>query len=261
MKVHFAPVVIGFALMCTVNPTAAQEERGQLWEVQTISVRPDHMDEFMEGLGTVKAAAEAAHLPAEYGWNIWVKDFDVAIASMAPDMASFDDPEAWIRQFQGTPGEAMVNEAMGRFMTQIAAQPSNREVYEHVVSWSYAPAQVSFESPSFAQRHDFWIKPGMGEAFENTVKDIMAFQAEMNSPYPVNGYRMQFGDSGRATFLVMNDGWADFYGKNDMEAKMEATGTTAKWEGIMSSLRDCITAYESSQMEHIADLSYSGPGM
>jgi hypothetical protein len=233
---------------------------GQLWEVQTISVRPDQMDEFMETVGMVKAAAEAAQLPAKYGWNIWVKDFDVAIASMAPNMASFDDPEAWRRQFQGTPGEAMLNEAMGRMMTQIAAQPSLREVYEQVDSWSYVPAEVSFEEPSFAQRHDFWVKPGMGEAFEKVVKDIMAFQGEMKSPYPVYGYRMQFGDAGRVTFLVMNDGWADFYGKNDMEAKMEAAGTTAKWEGIMDALRDTITSYESSQMEYVADLSYSGLG-
>ena len=77
----------------------------------------------------------------------------------------------------------------------------------------------------------------------------------------VNGYRMHFGDTGRVTFLVLNDGWGDFYGKNDMEARMEATGTTAKWEAIMTELRDCITDYEESQMEYLADLSYIGPGM
>lgn len=101
----------------------------------------------------------------------------------------------------------------------------------------------------------------MSEAFDRVVKDIMAFQAEMDSPYPVNGLRIQFGDSGRVTFLVMNDGWADSYGKNDMEAKMADAGTAAKWEGIMTALRDTITAYEPSQMEYVADLSYSGPGM
>jgi hypothetical protein len=133
-------------------------------------------------------------------------------------------------------------------------------VFEHVEAWSYAPADSTFEEPSFAERHDFWVKPGMNEAFEEVVKSIMAFQAELGSPYPVNGYRTQFGDTGRITFLVTNDGWADFYGKNSMEARLEATGKGAKWEAIMAELRDCITAYESSHMEYIADLSYSRPG-
>lgn len=67
MKVRVASVAIAASLMCLAKPAAAQDERGQPWEVQTISVRPDHMDEFMEAVGMEKSAAEAAHLPAEYG--------------------------------------------------------------------------------------------------------------------------------------------------------------------------------------------------
>jgi hypothetical protein len=73
----------------------------------------------------------------------------------------------------------------------------------------------------------------MSEQFEKVARDISAFQAELAGPYPVNGYRIHFGDTGRVTFLVFSDGWGDFYGKNDMEARME----------------------------YIADLSYPGPGM
>ncbi len=261
MKVRFVLIMLALALLGLTTPAMAQEERGQLWDVQTISVRPDHMDEFMETVGMIKAAAEAANLSAEYGWHVWVRDFDVTIASMANDMATFDDPEAWMRQFQGTAGEAMLTEAMGRFMDEISSQSGLREVYEQVEAWSYAPANPTFEVQSHAQRFDFWVKPGMQEQFEKVSKEIMAFQGALESPYPVNGYRMHFGDTGRVTFLIMNDGWADFYGKNDMEAKMEATGTAEKWGSIMSDFRDCITASESSQMDYIADLSYTGPGM
>jgi hypothetical protein len=261
MKVRFVPIMLALALAGLTSPTVAQEERGQLWDVQTIKVRPDHMDEFMEAVGTIKAAAEAANLAPEWGWHVWTEDFDVHLASMASDMASFDDPEAWMRQFEGTPGQEMVAGAMTKLMTEIAAQPGNRELYEHMEAWSYAPEAPVYEQPAGAYRHDFWIKPGMAEAFEKVIKDIMAFQMENGAFYSVEGHRVHFGDAGKATFLVVHGGWADFYGKNSFEAQVEAAGKAAAWEEIMTALRDCITAYESSQMEYVPDLSYLGPGM
>ena len=136
MKARFVPIMLALALSGLTSPAMAQEERGQLWDVQTISVRPDHIDEFMEAAGLLKAAAEAAKLSAEYGWHMWIQGFDVAIASMAPDMASFEDP-------------------------------------------------------AFAQRHDFWMKTGMTEKFEKVAKDIIAFQAELGSVYPLNHPRLK----------------------------------------------------------------------
>jgi hypothetical protein len=242
-------------------PAKAQEERGQLWDVQTMSVRPDHMDEFMAQVGQIRAAAEAANLAVEYGWYVWVSGFDVMIASMAPDMASFDDPEAWMRQFQGTPGEAMVNQAMGTLMTEVAVQPGAREIYEHVEAWSYAPEEVPFDEPSYAQRYDYWIRPGMYEQFQDVAGRIMAFSAEMGSPYPVNGYRTHFGDAGRVTFLVFHDGWGDFYGEHSFESIVEAAGAAPRWEALMTDLLDCVSGYDASQMALVADLSYTGPGM
>jgi hypothetical protein len=79
-------IMLALALSGLTSPARAQEERGQLWDVQTISVRPDHIDEFM---------------------------------------------------------------------TEIAAQPGIREVYEQVEAWSYVPPNPTFEIPTFAQRFDF----------------------------------------------------------------------------------------------------------
>jgi hypothetical protein len=256
-------LLLAMTLMATPVALQAQSEaeRGQLWDVQIIKVRPDHMDEFMGTAAMVKEAAEAANLDAKYAWYMWMQDFEVAIASPAPDMATFDDPTAWMRAFAGTPGEAMVTQAMNTFNNEIAAQPGTREVWEHVGAWSFAPAEPSFETPSYAERHDFWIKPGMAEAFDGVAKDIMAFFADMGGIYPINGYRIHFGDAGRVSFLVFNDGWGDFYGANSMEGALEATGKTAEWEALMTKLRDCITNSETSQMEHLAELTYTGPGM
>jgi hypothetical protein len=248
----------GLALPATVY---AQEEGGQLWDVQVMSVQPADMMEFMATAGRVKAAAEAANLGAEYGWYLWVRGFDVAIASMAPNMATFDDPEAWMRAFQGTPGEAMVQEAMNKFMTQISIQSGEREALQEVPAWSYEPATPAFETPSFAYRHDFWIAPGKGDAFDQVARKIAAFSKANEGHYPVTAYRTRFGDTGRVTFLVFVDNWADFYGENSMERKIQGTPSAQEWEGILGELFDCLSAYEGSQMEYHAELSYTGPGM
>jgi hypothetical protein len=101
----------------------------------------------------------------------------------------------------------------------------------------------------------------MAEEFDAVAKKVMTFFGNNGGVYPVNGYRIHFGDTGRVTFLVFNDGWGDYYGMNSMEAMLEAHGTTDEWEGIMTELRDCITSAETTQMRYFADLSYTGEGM
>lgn len=76
--------MLGLALVGPVDCIGARQDQGQLWHVQTISVRPDHLDEFTEGAGMVKAAAGAANLSADYTWEVWLKDCEVAIASSVP---------------------------------------------------------------------------------------------------------------------------------------------------------------------------------
>jgi hypothetical protein len=176
-------------------------------------------------------------------------------------MASFDDPEAWVRAFQGTAGEAMMQEAMGKFMTEISSTTSSREIWEHVEAWSYEPATPAFETPGFAYRHDFWVAPGMAEAFERVIGKIIAFNEANGAYYPVNGYRTLFGDAGRVSFFVFADNWGDFFGKNSMEGQIAGTPAGEEWEGIIAELSDCLSAYESSQMQYYPQLSYTGPGM
>lgn len=260
MKVRFA-LLLTMALLAMPSLTQAQEGTGQLWDIQTMQVSPHHMDEFMETAAKVAEAAKMANLGSEWAWHMWTRDFDVAIASPVENMASFDDPEAWMRQFAGTPGEAMLNEAMNTFMTKISTVPASREVWEQVPEWSYAPANPPFEVPTAAERHDFWIKAGMLEDFEQVAKDIMAFFSDMGGEYPVNGYRVHFGDVGRVSFIVFVDDLGNLYGENSLENAVAAMGKTAEWEALMTRMRDCVTDSETTQMMYAPQISYTGTEM
>jgi hypothetical protein len=260
MKVRFA-LLLTMALLAMPTHSQAQEMTGQLWDIQTMKVSPHHMDEFMATAGKVAEAAKISELGSEWAWHMWTRNFEVAIASPIQNMAHFDDPEAWMREFAGTPGESMVNEAMNTIMTKISIVPASREVWEQVPEWSYAPANPSFETPAAAERHDFWIKAGMQEAFDGVAKDIIAFFADMGGQFPVNGYRVHFGDVGRVSFIVFVDDLGNLYGENSLENAVAAMGKTAEWEAIMTRMRDCVTESDKSQMTYLPEISYTGAEM
>ena len=261
MKYRPIPLLT-LAILCAAPSLPAQEaERGQLWDVQTMSVDPEHMDEFMGAVAMIRQAAQAAELAQEFAWHIWVRDFDVAVASPASNMASFDDPGAWARQFDGTPGEAILAEAIQKLGSEIRYVESSREIWEHVPTWSFEPATPAFEVPSYAERHDFFVKAGMQAEFDQVAEDIMAFFTEIGGRYPVDGFRKLFGEVGRLSFFVFNDGWGDFYGEHSLESAIAGSARAGEWEVLMERMRDCVSSSETTQMEYFVDLSYTGPTM
>jgi len=253
--------LLPLALLAPAAAQAQESERGQLYEVSVMKVSPDNIDEFMELVGMVRAAAEAADLAPEWGWQMWVSNFEVAVVSTAENMATFDDEEAWMRAFAGTPGEAMLAEAFGRMEAEVAVASAIREVWELEDAWSYVPGEGGIEAVGFAEMLEFWIKPGMETEFEEVTVEIAGFMGELAGPYPVNSFRPVFGDVGRVVYTAFHDGWADFYGPNSMEAGLAAAGKTGEWEAIMDQFRDCITESKTSQWTFMADLSYPSAGM
>jgi len=253
--------LLTLALLVPAAAQAQEPERGQLYDVSVMKVSPDNIDEFMETVGMIRAAAEAADLAPEWGWQIWVSNFEVAVVVPAEDMASFDDEEAWLRAYAGTPGEEMLAEAFGRMEAEVAVLSTTREVWELEEAWSYVPAEGGITALGFAEMFEFWVKPGMQAAFEEVSAEVGEFLGELGGPYPVNAFRPIFGDVGRVVYTAFHDGWADFYGPQSMEAGLAAAGKTGEWEAIMNRYRDCISDSKSSQWAYMADLSYPAAGM
>lgn len=210
----------------------------------------------------VKEAAVAAGLDPTWSWQVWMRDFDVAIVGTAENMAFFDQgEEAFWQAFQGTPGEETLNAALEMFMTEVQATTASREVWEVEDGWGYVPAEGGIEEPKFASMMEFWIKPAMRPTFEELAGEISAFLGELGGPYPVNAYRAVFGDVDRVIYVAFNDNWSDYYGARSLEAGLAASGKTAEWEALMERMRDCITDLKTSQWTYVPDVSYAGAGM
>ena len=111
--------ILVFALFGLVLATqaVAQEapEHGQLYSVEWIKVEPSQAAEFEASIQMFVEAARQAGVSSDFYWYVWVDHFTYALALPVPNMASFDDPAAMMRQFQGTPGEAAMAAAEAKF--------------------------------------------------------------------------------------------------------------------------------------------------
>jgi len=235
----------------------AQEapERGQLFNVELIKVEPSQAAEFEASIEMFKDAAQQAGISSDFSWFIWVDHFTYALASPVPDMASFDDPMAMMRQFQGTPGQATMEAAEARF-NQLDYQVVSREVIERVADWGYAPENA--ESPGFAEIIDVWFKPNKSAEFDAVIKEIMTFFADLGYPYEVRGYRVHFGDSGRASFHFRYASPGPYFGENSLESLMEEKGGGEEWQSLIARFVDVVIDETSVRWTYRPELSFTG---
>jgi hypothetical protein len=253
-------VLLILALVAPAHVGAQDAPRGQLYEVSIMTVDPEKLPVAMQGIGMFRAAAEAAELGPEWGWDVWMRDMEIGLVSSPPNMAAFDDEEAWYRAFQGTPGEELLNQAMENWTANVTATQVSREVWEFEEGWSYSPAEGGIQETRFGLMFEFWVKPGMESTFEEFAGELKDLLTRLGGPYPVSGFRTLFGDVGRATFVTMHDGWGDYYGPNNFEAALEANGMLEEWQALVEKLLTCITRSRTSQMSHNANVSFSGIG-
>ena len=248
-----------FAVFCLMLATqaVAQEapERGQLYNVELIKVDPSQVAEFEASVEMFIEAAQQADVSSDFSWYTFVDHFTYAFASPVPDMASFDDPMAMMRQFQDTPGQATLEAAEARF-NQLDYQVLSREVYERVADWSYAPENA--EQPGFAEVFDVWFKPNKSAEFDAVIKDIVAFFADLGYAYEMSGYRIHFGDSGRASFHFGYASPGPYFGENSLEGLMEEKGAGEEWESLIARFADVVIDEKSFRLMYRPGLSYTG---
>jgi hypothetical protein len=231
------PFLAVAALAATTAPcdAIAQEASpgGQKLMVVTYRVLPADASR-LEGLGEkVVAAAREINLDAGYGWWYWNNVFDYTLVYPFENMAYWDDPEQWARQFQGTAAEEKANKLFGEFAT-ISLQVTANEILETVPSWSYLLADAeSSVQPAFIEISDISIKSGKEMEWDALAQEFAALLAEIEYPYPTIGYRVMFGGAGRMIYVTLYDSREAFFGSNALDRLIEAKGQTATWSDMM----------------------------
>ena len=250
-------LLLSFLVAALAVPVASfaqyEGERGLLGEFVTWRVAPEAATDFEAAIIKVVEAAKLANLAEEHAWFMWQDGFDYALYGPTNNFAEFDDPEAWMRAFQGTPGEAMLMEAMEAFGS-LDYQVLSREVIEQVPGWDY---QV--EEPydvKYAHMYESWMKPGTEMQADEISREWVAMLTELGYPYEAAGFRVHFGDVGRLVYITWYDDQADYYGPKAQATLVEAKGGGEKWQDLGNRWNALITRYEESTWAFRADMSY-----
>lgn len=239
-------------------PALAQEAGGQTEYVfvQKFQVAPGHAAKFLEAAQMVVRAAEQADLAARYGWALYRDSFDFYLVEWPESMAYFDDPEQWMRQFEGTPGHETLMGAFGMF--EEVDVSSTSWVEATVPEWSYMP-----EDPAVGPR-DYqgvyvvqdWVKFGHQQAFAENTRAIIGLLGEIGYPYPVFGHRGVIGEGGQVTFVIVHDGLDRFYGENSVERLLAAAGKQEEWGRLMEARSPMLLKAASFTAAYLPEHSY-----
>jgi hypothetical protein len=250
------------ALLTVPQWSQAQEHESpaavELASVSYWNIDPADLGTFMDVAAKVVKAAGEANLPAEYGWHMWQDMYTVVIVGQF-NKAELDDPEHWMKQFMGTPGEATLMSAFQE-MDNIDWLGGTNEIHQHMPDWTYEPAGWQ-PSMAWVRVHEFWVKSGQQnqQKWNALIGEFMAFFKEIDYPYPVWGNMVRYGDS-RNLFVTAYDNPANYLGDHSTTALAEKHGKSAKWQDLLGRLSQLTLKGETSDMQFLAAQSYL-PGM
>jgi hypothetical protein len=237
---------------------AAQEssERGDLWRVRVFDVAPAHVIQWANGVQKIAQAASESNLEQQWGWTVWADFPQYYVSNPVPNMAAFDDPGAWNRQFEGTDGQATLQEAM-QDLQGLDAKVISDEIYEYEAGWSYTPEQPAFDgTPGGADLSEFYIAPGKSEEFQSIVGEAIAMLEKIGYPYTMSGYRVIMGEGQKTVFVTFWDTREAYYGENSQDRLLEQHGMTQAWQELVARFLDTISNAKSRTIEYSADMSH-----
>jgi hypothetical protein len=178
------------------------------------------------------SVAREINLDPGYGWFFWNNVFDYTLVYPFENMAYWDDPDQWVRQFQGASAETKVNEIFEEFAT-ISLEVISNEILETVPNWSHLLEEAAAsEQSAFIEVTDIWIQGGKAMEWDALAQEYASFLAEIEYPYPTIGYRVLFGADERVVYVTLYDSREEFYGVNSLDRLIEAKAGTATWSAM-----------------------------
>lgn len=259
MRKLVASVAVGaFALipLAPFTPALAQEDAPvEYTVVSSLEVAPPDRAAFTDAVRSFREAAEAAGLDARYRWDVYNRDNTFYIVSWRESMAAFDDPEAFMRAFEGTPQAEAVQRVVRSFQDlHVTAKTS---VSRPVPEWSYMPENAAVQEGQHAGVYVIsnWLGATSEEAFDGSTREIMRMLGEMGYPYPVFTSRVMFGDE-TIDFVIPFDTPGNFWGQHSLPAHLEQSGMGDAWESHMRDRGALLADTESMMAFRMPELSY-----
>ncbi len=245
-------LLVGLAAPAAL-PAQEGAKRGQLFEVSTWEIDPADAPAFEDAVKQVAEAAAKSKI--EYRWMFWQDGSQFTLVFPVSSFAYFDDPEQFVRAFQGTPGEAQMREAMAKF-PQIRSQVVSEEMFELKEEWSYQVEGFGFDKIKYLHIDVIWARPGVDEEFDQLNKEWVQLFKDLAYPYPYNTHEVHFGDTGRTVYVTLIDDLSMFYGENDLMTWMEKKNMGARAEALDKRFNAVTDRWKHHTATLRADLSY-----
>jgi len=253
----FAAAVLALGIAA---PALGQEDGPQYMEVSALRFTPADAEGFLEIVKTVRDAAVEAELDPRFAWDAYRRDNIVYFVTWHESLVDFEDPEAFVRAFQGTSVEDRVMAAFER-STAFHVRQGSSEISRARPDLSYMP-----ETPAMAEGEHggvFVLRQWpMGDmaAYEESIKDFMGMLTEMSGPYPVLLSQNLIGRGGYVIAVPFDD-LGSFYGPSSLTAGLEASGMTARWREHEAAHRQLVSDVESFHVMYLPEHSYRPAGM
>jgi hypothetical protein len=250
--------VAGVLAMSWSTQAQAQEPQlGELASVTTWQVEPAHLGTFLSVAAKVAQAAREAKLGEDYTWTMWQDAYTITIVGSF-NRAELDDPQIWMKQFQGTPGEATLMEAFQE-MEGMQIQRSINEIHQGRPDWTYEPEGMGEPQLAMVHVNEFWLKTGaeVEQKWNALIGDFMAFFKDVGYPYPIWGNMVRYGDQ-RVLFVTAYDDAGAYHGANSVEALAEKHMAGERWWGLIQRVGELTSRASDSHAQFLPEQSYMG---
>ncbi len=252
--------ILAFALMLVLavpSYLVAQDDysESELVVVTSIRVIPKDAERFSAAVHKIVEAAEQAKLGPDFGWGVWTDEFVYHIVGTEKNMAALDGgDERWMKQFEGTPGQATLAAAFAE-LTDIPTENLGSEIVQVVPEWSYGLDKIP-EQPGFAEVCEYSLASGMDEKWDALYKDYIGILTKLGYPYGHIGHRFRFGSPAAHVGVTIYDSKEYFFGRNDVERLVEQKGMGDAWGKLLADFLPTVTGVSCSHLAYVPDMSY-----
>ena len=231
-------------------------ELGPISSVATWELNPADLGAFMEVTAKVVEAAKQANLSDEYGWTMWQNMYTITVVGSF-NAAEIEDPQHWMKQFMGTPGETTLMEAFQEF-GNITLLSMQNELMQGMPGWSYTPEGMTNSEPAWVHVYEFWLRGGLEneQKFDALMGEFRDFFKEIGYPYEIFAIMTRYGDS-RVLFVTPYEDQGTFYGANSVETLAEKHGMSARWQELIGQMSLLTMRAEQSDHQFLPAQSYS----
>jgi hypothetical protein len=232
-----------------------QSESVELANVYTWHIDPADMGTFMSAVEMIAKAARQANLGETYSWHMWQDIYSFTIVTPFVE-AELMDPEHWMKQYMGTPGEATLMAAFQEF-EKVDMLGATSEMHQAMPAWSYMPEGMSMPPMAWVRVHEFWVKGGQenDQKWNALIGEFMAFFKDIGYPYPIWGNMVRYGEN-RNLFVAAYDDPSAYVGANSVEAIAKKHGKAEQWEGLLMRLSQLTLRAESTDLQYMPAQSY-----